>query len=194
MAITIEEIKRLREQTSVGISDAKKALEATNGDFEQAKDWLRKKGLTKAAEKADREAKEGFIGSYIHQNGKVGVIVAIQCETDFVARTDQLQIFAHDVAMHIAAFAPQYVSPEDVPASKVEKLWEEFSEEAKDKPANIQEQIIKGKLEKYYSENCLIKQAFLKDDSITIGELLGELVGKLGENIKIGTFSRIQIG
>ena len=194
MAITIEEIKKLREQTSVGISDAKKALEANNGDFDQAKDWLRKKGLTKAAEKADREAKEGFIGSYIHQNGKVGVIVAIQCETDFVARTDQFQVFAHDVAMHIAAFAPLYVSPEDVPASKVEKLWEEFSEEVKDKPANIQEQIIKGKLEKYYSENCLVKQSFLKDDSITVGELLGELVGKLGENIKIGTFSRIQIG
>ncbi len=191
---SIEDIKKLREMTSVGVADAKKALEASNGDFDKAKDWLRKKGLTKAVEKADRDAREGLVGSYIHQTGKIGVLVEINCETDFVARTDDFKNFAHDIAMHIAAFDPEFVSSEDIDKKTLDKVKEEYADEVKSKPAAVQEQIMKGKLEKYYSQVCLLNQPFIKDDSITVGELVGEMVGKLGENIKIGKFSRIQIG
>ena len=197
MATSIAEIKKLREETSVGIADAKKALEATGGDFEKSKEWLRKKGLVKAQEKADREAKEGYVGSYIHQTGKLGVIVAIQCETDFVARTDDFKNFAKDIAMHIAAFNPLYVSSDEIDPNTLEKVKEELKEATeglKKKPANIQEQILNGKLEKYFSEVCLLNQSFIRNEDITVGELVGEMVGKLGENIKITRFSRIQIG
>jgi len=191
--VTIEEIKKLREMTAAGITDAKKALTESGGDMEKAKDWLRKRGLVKAGEKSSREVHEGYIGSYIHQNGKIGVLVEIDCETDFVARTNDFQTFAHDVAMHIAAYNPLYVSSEDIEENVIEKMKSEFVEEVKTKPANIQEQIVKGKLEKYYTEVCLLNQPFLKDENITIAELLGGMVGKLGENIKIGRFSRIHI-
>jgi elongation factor Ts len=190
---TIEQIKQLREETSVGVSDAKKALEASDNDFDKAKDWLRKKGISKAAEKSSREAHEGYIGSYIHQTGKLGVIVGINCETDFVARTEDFQAFAHGIAMHIAAFSPLYVSRDDIDPKELKKVSDEFLEEVKAKPKNIQEQILKGKLEKYYSEVCLLDQPFVKDDTVTVGGLLGEMVGKLGENIKIGKFAKIQI-
>lgn len=194
MKVTIEDIKKLREETSVGINDAKKALEESNNDFEAAKKWLRQKGLMRAVEKASRTAKEGYIGSYIHQTGKIGVLVEINCETDFVARTDTFREFAHDLAMHIAAYTPLYVAADDVEKEKIEALKEEYRQSVLDKPKEIQEKIIEGKLEKYYAEVCLLNQIFLKNDSITVKELLGEMVGKLGENIIISRFSRIQIG
>lgn len=190
---TLEDIKKLREQTSVGISDAKRALEESNGDFDAAKKWLRNKGLARSVEKSSRTASEGYIGSYIHQNGKIGVIVEINCETDFVARTDDFKDFAHSIAMHIAAYNPLYVSSEDIETSKLEEIKKEFLEEIKDKPKDIQEKILQGKLEKYYSEVCLVSQKYIKDDTILIKDLIGEMVSKLGENIKIGRFHRIQI-
>lgn len=191
--ITIDEIKKLRELTHVGISDAKKALEDSEGDFEKAKEWLRKKGLAKSIEKSDKDAHEGLIGSYIHQNGKIGVIVEINCQTDFVARTDLFKTFAHDIAMHIAAFNPLYVSIDSIEKNTLEKIRSEFRETVQDKPLEMQEKIIDGKIEKYAAEICLLNQKFLKNDSITVNEALGEMVGKLGENIKIGRFSRIHI-
>ncbi len=195
MAIEIAEIKRLRELTGVGMTDAKKALEEAAGDFDKALSEMRKKGLTKAEKKGEREAREGLIEGYVH-SGRIGVLVELNCETDFVTRTDDFKALAHDVAMHIAASAPEYVSIDDVPAEAREKVAAEFSEKVRTegKPENMVEQIVDGMLKKYFAERCLLEQPFIKNPDQTVGNYLKEHIAKLGENLVIRRFSRIVLG
>jgi elongation factor Ts len=189
----IEDIKKLRTMTGAGMMDAKNALEEAGDDLEKAIDVLRKKGVAQAAKKADREARNGVIEAYVH-SGRIGVLVEVNCETDFVARTDDFKTFAHDVAMHIAAAAPEYVAPADVPESVVEKEKEIYAGEVQGKPAEIMEKIVSGKLEKYYESVCLLRQPFVKDPDKSIQDLTTELVAKLGENIVIRRFERLELG
>ncbi len=193
MPVSIEDIKKLRDMTGAGMMTAKKALEDADGDIDKAMENLRKAGMASAAKKADREAREGTIASYVH-GGKIGVLVEVNCETDFVARTDDFQAFAKDIAMQVAASNPLYARPEDVPAEVVEKEKEIYAAEVEGKPAEIIGKIVDGKLDKYYSEVCLVKQAFVKDPDKTVEDLTAELVGKLGENIVIRRFSRVELG
>lgn len=195
MGISVDDIKKLREQTGAGMMAAKKALEEANGDFEKAQEVLRLAGAASAAKKSDREAAEGIIASYVH-DARIGVLVEINCETDFVARTEDFQQFAKDVAMQVAATAPEYIRPEDVPAEVVDKERELIGKELTQagKPAEMIEKISEGKLAKFYEQICLIKQPFVKDPDKTIEQLTAELVGKLGENIVIGRISRIALG
>lgn len=196
MAISAQMVKVLREKTGAGMMDCKKALTETNGDESKAIDWLREKGIAKAAKRAGRAASEGLIGSYIHSNGKIGVMVEVKCETDFVARSDKFQEFAKNVAMQIAAANPICLCAEDVPADLMAKEREIYKNQAieEGKPANIAEKIVEGRLKKYYKEVCLLEQPFIKDDKVTIQDLLNELVAVLGENIQIGRFSRMALG
>mgnify|MGYP001584048492 CR=1 FL=1 len=200
MEISSGMVKDLREKTGAGMMDCKKALVETQGDFEKAVEFLRKKGLSAAAKKADRTAKEGAVTSYIHGGGKIGVLVEINCETDFVARNEQFQGFVRDVAMHIAAANPQYVRPEDVPATIVDKEKEIFLAQLKqdpknaNKPAPVLEKIIEGKIKKFFDESCLVNQAFVKDSDKTINQLTTEMVSKIGENITIRRFVRYTLG
>jgi elongation factor Ts len=189
-------VKELREKTGAGMMDCKKALAETAGDFQKALDYLRQKGLATAAKRAGRVASEGRVGSYIHAGGKIGVMVEVNCETDFVAKTDDFQAFAKDVAMHIAASNPSYVRREEVTAEVLEREKEIYRAQARDakKPEKIMEKIVEGKLEKFYSEVCLLEQAFVKDPDITIQDLLNGLIGKLGEKIEIRRFTRYQVG
>jgi elongation factor Ts len=195
MAVDIAEIKRLRELTGVGMTDAKKALEAAEGDFDEALSEMRKKGLTKAEKKGEREAREGLVEAYVH-SGRIGVIVEVNCETDFVTRTDDFKAIAHDVAMHIAAAAPEYVSIDNVPAEAREKAAAEFTEKAKaeGKPEAMLEKIVEGMLKKHFAEKCLLDQAFIKNSDQTIGDYLKENIAKLGENIVVRRFSRMALG
>jgi elongation factor Ts len=195
MAVDIAEIKRLRELTGVGMTDAKKALDEANGDFDKALSEMRKKGMTKAEKKGEREAREGLIEGYVH-SGRIGVLVEVNCETDFVTRTDDFKSLAHDVAMHIAAAAPEYVSIEDVPAEAREKASAEFTEKVKNegKPENMVPQIVEGMLKKYFAEKCLLEQPFIKNPDITVGQYVKEHVAKLGENIVVRRFSRLVLG
>jgi elongation factor Ts len=188
-------VSQLRTQTGAGIVDCKKALEDANGNYDQAVESLRKKGQKIAANKQDRSTKEGIIHSYIHPNGKVGVLVELLCETDFVARTDEFKQFAHDIALQIAAMNPLYVRPEHVPEKLVEKEKEIYREQmaGEKKPPEILEKIITGKVAKYYQEVCLLKQQFVKDDSQTIEQLLSAMIAKTGENIHIHRFSRLAL-
>ncbi len=198
----IDVIKVLREKTGAGMMDCKNALKEASGDSQKAIDILRKKGLAKAQKKSSRIAKEGLIKSYIHTNGKIGVLVEINCETDFVARNDDFMAFAKDVAMQVAATHPTYIKREDVPGEVVEKEKEiikaqmEASSEkgGKKKPAEVIEKIITGKLEKFYEETCLIEQPFIKDQNVKVQDLLVSLVSKIGENIAIRRFVRYQLG
>jgi len=194
--ISASAVKALRDKTSAGMMDCKKALEACNGDSEKAVAWLREKGLSKAAKKAGRATSEGVIGSYIHSNGKIAVLVEIKCETDFVARGENFQEFAKNVAMQIAAANPLCVSPEQLPADVVEKEKAIYMAQTKaeGKPDNIAEKIVEGRIKKYYKEVCLLEQPFIKDDKLTIQDLLKNLVATLGENIQIGRFVRMQLG
>jgi elongation factor Ts len=194
--ISASSVKALRDKTSAGMMDCKKALEACSGDSEKAVSWLREKGLSKAAKKAGRATSEGVIGSYIHSNGKIAVLVEIKCETDFVARGDNFQEFAKNVAMQIAAASPLCVSPEQLPADVVEKEKAIYMAQTKaeGKPDNIAEKIVEGRIKKYYKEVCLLEQPFIKDDKLTIQDLLKNLVATLGENIQIGRFVRMQLG
>lgn len=196
MAISAQMVKTLREKTGAGMMDCKKALTETGGDEAKAVDWLREKGIAKAAKRAGRAASEGFIGSYIHSNGKLGVIVEVKCETDFVARSDKFQDFAKNVAMQVAAANPVCLSAEDVPAELVAKEREIYKKQAMEegKPENIAEKIVEGRLKKYYKEICLLEQPFIKDDKVTVQDLLNELVAVLGENIQIGRFKRMALG
>ena len=200
MEISSTQVKDLREKTGAGMMDCKKALVETSGDFEKAVEYLRKKGLSAAAKKADRMAKEGAVSSYIHGGGKIGVLVEVNCETDFVARNENFQSFVRDVAMHIAAANPQYVRPEEVPASVIEKEKEIFLAQLKqdpknaNKPAQVLEKIIEGKIKKFYDESCLVNQAFVKDPDKTITQLTTEMVAKIGENINIRRFVRFTLG
>jgi len=195
MAVTIEEIKRLRELTGVGMTDAKKALVEADGDFDKALSEMRKKGLTKAEKKGEREAREGIVDSYVHSS-RIGVIVEVNCETDFLARGDDFRAFVHDVAMHIAAASPEYVSSDDIPADVREAKKQELleSDALKGKPADMAEKIVEGQLKKYFSELCLLDQPYIKNPDQTVGDLLKETIGKLGENLVIRRFSRIELG
>ncbi len=194
--ITAAMVKELREKTGVGMMDCKNALKEANGDSEKASDILRKKGIAKAAKRAGREAKEGLIESYIHPGSKLGVIVEVNCETDFVANTDNFKEFVKNIAMHIAASNPIAVKREEVDQALVEKEIEIFRDQAKaeGKPDNIIEKISAGRLEKYYSETVLLNQAYVKEPDKTVLDLLNETISKVGENVTIKRFSRFQIG
>lgn len=193
--VSIDEIKRLRELTGVGITDAKQALVEASGDFDKALAAMRKKGLTKADKRAEREARAGVIGSYVH-DGRIGVIVEVNCETDFVAKTDEFKELVKDVAMHIAAAAPEFVSADDIPAEARKAAETEFSEKAKSegKPDNMIVQIVDGMVKKHFAERCLLEQSFIKNPDITVGNYVKEHVAKLGENIVVRRFSRFALG
>ncbi len=195
MAISIDDIKRLKELTGVGLTDAKAALTEAEGDFDKALEAMRKKGLTKAEKKGEREARQGIVDAYLH-SGRIGVLVEVNCETDFVARTDDFKNFVHDVAMHIAAASPEYFSIEDVPATEREAKAAEFTEKVKNegKPENMVEQIVEGMIKKYFAEKCLLDQPFIKNPDQTVGDLLKEHIAKLGENMVIRQMSRIELG
>ncbi|MCD6490014.1 MAG: translation elongation factor Ts [Thermodesulfobacterium sp.] len=194
--VSLELIKQLRERTAAGFMDCKKALEEAQGDIEKAVDILRKKGLAIAAKRAAKETLEGVVSAYIHSNKKIGVLVEVNCETDFVARTSEFQQFAHDLAMQIAATNPIAISREQVPPEVLErekKIYEEQLKEA-GKPENIIPKIVEGKLEKFYKENVLLEQPFIKNPDLTIQDLLNELMAKIGEKILIKRFCRFQVG
>lgn len=194
--ISIEEIKRLRGLTGVGITDAKLALVEVDGDFDKALQAMRKKGLTKAEKRGEREARAGVVSTYNHDN-RIGVVVEVNCETDFVARNDVFAALVKDIAMHIAASSPLYVSAEQVPEEEKAKVEAEFTEKAKaeGKPENMLEQIVGGMIKKYFAERCLLDQAFVKNPDQTVGQFIKEEgIAKLGENIVVRRFSRIAIG
>jgi elongation factor Ts len=193
--MSIDQIKKLRAETGISISECKEALDSAQGDLEKAKEFLKKKGREIAANKSAREAHQGIIESYIHANGKVGVLIELRCESDFVAKSEQFQELARELAMQIAAMSPLYVRAEDIPEAVVEKEKEIYQEQMKgsNKPAEIAEKIIAGKLEKWYSEVVLLHQKWIKDDSKTVKDLINGLVSKLGENIEVAQFTRFEI-
>jgi len=196
MAITAEQVKQLRERTGAGMLECKKALEETGGDMEAAIDVLRARGAAKAAKRAGREAREGAIGSYIHMGGKIGVLVEVNCETDFVARTAEFQELVRDIAMQVAATNPLAVTPEQIPAEVVEREKAIFREQAKNegKPEQLWDRIAEGKLKKFYQDNALMEQAFIKDPNKTVGQLVMEVSAKTGENIVVRRFVRFALG
>ena len=187
-------VRELRDRTSAGFLDCKIALEEANGDFEKAGEILRKKGLAKAIKKGSRGTPEGRVGSYIHTNGKIGVLIEVNCETDFVAKNDVFADLIKDLCMQVAATDPTAVSRETVPQDIIDKERKAYSEEFKDKPDNVKDKIIDGKMESFYKEVCLINQPFVKDNDQTIEDLLKKAIAKLGENIKINRFARFAIG
>lgn len=195
MAISIEDIKRLKELTGVGLTDAKAALEETNGDFDKALEAMRKKGLTKADKRGEREARQGIIGTYNHDS-RIGVLVEVNCETDFVARNEVFVDLVKDIAMHIAASNPEFVSADDIPADVREAKKKELLEgdALKGKPAEMAEKIVEGQLGKYFAERCLMDQPFIKNPDQTVGEFVKEHIARLGENIVVRRFSRIALG
>jgi elongation factor Ts len=194
--ISASAVKELREKTGAGMMDCKKALAESAGDFTKAEEFLRKKGLASAAKKAGRLASEGAVGSYVHMGGKIGVLVEVNCETDFVARNEAFQSIVKDVAMHVAAAAPQYVRREEVPAEVVAKELEIAKAQAREqkKPEAIIEKIAQGKVDKFYKEVCLLEQPFVKDDKKTVQEMITEQVAKIGENIQVRRFARFVLG
>jgi elongation factor Ts len=189
-------VKELRERTGAGFSDCRAALVESAGDIEKAINILRKKGQAAAAKKAQREATEGLVGHYIHAGGKIGVIVEINCESDFVARTDAFQQLCHDVAMHIAALDPRYLRREEVTTEMLDRERDIYREQAKatGKSEQVVEKIVTGKMEKFYEENCLYEQHYIKDESVTIGEMINQAIAKLGENISVRRFVRFKVG
>ena len=198
MAASAEQVKELRERTGAGVMDCKAALEASKGDMQGAIEHLRKKGLADAAKKAHREAKDGVVASYIHPGSKIGVLVEINCETDFVARTDDFQQLVKDVAMQVAAANPSYVSREDVPGAVVEKEREIYRQQMADqkKPPQVVDKIIEGKLEKFYAESCLLEQPFIRDASgkTRLKDMVDQSTSKMGERIVVRRFARFQVG
>ena len=196
MEISSKLIKDLRQRTGAGVMDCKTALQESKGNMEGAIDYLRRKGLAAAAKRAGRIATEGLVSSYIHAGGKIGVLVEINCETDFVARTEDFQAFVKNMAMHIAATSPQYVSRDQVPPSVVEREKGIYRIQAQDakKPEKVIEKIIEGKLERFFAEVCLLEQTYIKDPDVTVKEVLDSLIAKLGENIAIRRFARFQLG
>lgn len=195
MAVSIDDIKKLKELTGVGLTDAKVALVEANGDFDKALEAMRKKGLTKAEKKADREALEGIIDSYVH-GGRIGVLVEVNCETDFVARTDGFKDFAHQIALQVASMSPVYVSEADIPAEELARVRQEAEESGATagKPAEIAEKIIDGQVKKYFADKVLLNQQYIMDDSKTVETFLKESIGKMGENIVIRRFKRMELG
>jgi elongation factor Ts len=196
MEIPAKLVKELRERTGAGFSDCRAALIEASANIEKAIEILRKKGQAAAAKKAQREASEGLVGSYIHAGGKIGVIVELNCESDFVARTEAFQQLSHDIAMHIAALDPRYVRREDVTPEMLEKERDIYKAQAlaTGKPENVVDKIVNGKMEKFYEENCLYEQHYIKDESLTIGEMISQAISKLGENISIRRFVRFKVG
>jgi elongation factor Ts len=194
--ITSENVKKLRDQTGAGMMDCKRALEECNGDMDKATDFLRKKGQAVAAKRADREANQGVVEAYIHAGGRIGAMVELNCETDFVAKTDEFKQLAHDIAMQIAAMTPLFVSKEDVDQTTLQKEIEIYKAQAvnEGKPEHIAEKIAQGRLEKYYQEVCLMEQSFIKDSGKTIKDLLSDATGKVGEKIGIRRFIRYHLG
>lgn len=194
--ITMEMVKELRERTGAGIMDCKKALEKTNGDMEKAVEELRKMGVAKAEKKLSREAKEGIVDSYIHPGSKLGVLVEVNCETDFVAATDEFKELVHNIALQIAATNPIAVKREDVPEELIEKEKEIYRAqlEKSNKPPHIIEKIVEGKLEKFFEENVLLEQPYIKDPEITVGDLVKQYIAKFGENIVVRRFARFRVG
>lgn len=195
MSVDTTLIAELRDRTGAGVLDAKKALDEAGGDIEKAIQVLKDKGAIKAAKKSDRSAHEGIIAAYVHHNGKLAALLELACETDFVARTDEFKALADDLALQVAAMNPEYVSPETIPAEEVEKRKAEFMKEmeGENKPDDIKEKIVAGKLEKWYSEVCLTKQEFIKDDTKTIEQLIQEKISTIGENIVPTRFRRLQL-
>jgi elongation factor Ts len=196
MQIPAQLVKELRERTGAGFADCRAALVEASGVIEKAIEILRKKGQAAAAKKATREATEGLVGSYIHAGGKIGVLVEINCESDFVARTERFQHLCHDIAMHVAALDPRYVRREEVTSEMLEKEREIYRAQARStgKPDPVIEKIVTGKMEKFYEENCLYEQHYIKDESMTIGEMVKQAIADLGENIVIKRFSRFKVG
>ena len=194
--VSAQLVKELRERTGAGFSDCRAALVEAGGDIEQAINILRKKGQAAAAKKAQRTTSEGLVGCYIHAGGKIGVLVEINCESDFVARTDDFQRLCHDVAMHVAALDPRFLRREEVTQEILDREREIYGEQAKatGKPPAVIEKIVSGKMEKFYEENCLCEQHFIKDEAVTIKELVDQAIAKLGENIAIRRFSRFKVG
>lgn len=189
--MSTELIKKIREQTGAGIVDVKQALAESGNDEQKAVEWLRKKGTKIAAKREGRTTSEGYIGSYVHATGKIAAVVALACETDFVARNDEFRAFAKELALQVAASAPQYLAPADVPADVIERETAIYREQVakENKPAPVMEKIIEGKLQKFYSEICLLKQPYVKDDAKTVEQLLTEAIAKIGENIRIVKFT-----
>ncbi len=195
MSVSIDDIKKLKELSGIGLTDAKAALVEANGDFDKALEALRKKGVTKAEKKGDREAREGIIDSYVH-SGRIGVLVEVNCETDFVARLDGFKTFAHEIALQIAAMAPTYVSEADIPAEEIERVRSEAKERvlAEGKPADLADKIVDGQVKKHFEEKVLLTQTYIKNDKQTVGDFLKENVAILGENLVIRQFKRIELG
>jgi elongation factor Ts len=196
MEITAQQVKELREATGAGVLDSRKALIENNGDFEKAVAYLRAKGLAAADKKAGREARDGVVELYSHGGGRVGVMVEVNCETDFVARTDRFRAFAHDLALQVAAAAPRYVDQADIPAAVVENERAKARTLAlqEGKPEKVMDRIVEGRLEKFYQEACLLRQPFIKDESVTVADLLKQTISAIGENIIIRRFVRWELG
>ncbi len=194
--ISAKMVKELRERSGAGIMDCKEALIECNGDLDKAIEFLRKKGIATAQKRSGRTAAEGVVQSYIHMGGKIGVLVEVNCETDFVAKTDEFSEFARNIAMHIAATNPLGITPEDIPADIVEKEKEIFRQQVIEmgKPENVADKIVEGKMNKFFKENCLLNQPYVKNPDITVSDLLNEMIGKTGEKITIKRFARFQIG
>lgn len=196
MKVTTEMVKELRDATGAGVLEAKKALEASGGDFDRAIDTLREKGAVRAAKRADRVASEGVIEMYSHPGNRVGVMLELNCETDFVARNEQFRDLAHELALHIAAMAPRYLSPEDVPQAELDETTEVLRAQARadGKPENVVEKIVAGRINKFYEEVCLLEQPFVKDDKVKIKDMIREAVRTTGENIVLRRFERYELG
>ncbi len=196
MNISAAQVKELREQTGAPMMDCKQALQATNGNKEEAIVWLRKKGVATAAKKASRTTSEGSVASYIHAGGKIGVLVEVNCESDFVARTDDFQSLLHDLAMHIAASDPKYIRKEDVTPADYEREKDIYRSQAAStgKPPQVVEKIVEGKMSKFYEEVCLYEQPFIKEQTISVAQFIASKIGKLGENISVRRFARFKIG
>jgi elongation factor Ts len=194
--ITVKMVQEIRQQTGAGVLDCKQALEASDGDFDKAVALLREKGLAAATKRAEREAKEGLIGSYIHAGSKVGALVEVNCETDFVASTDEFKELAHDLAMQVVAAKPSYLVPDDIPADVLAEKEAEYRAEIQDsgKPEQIIERIVDGKLRKFYEEACLLEQPFIKDPAITVREFVQQKNALLGENVVVRHFARLEVG
>ena len=195
MSVSIDDIKKLKELTGIGLTDAKAALVAADGDFDKALEALRKKGVTKAEKKDGREAREGIIDGYIH-GGRIGVVVEVNCETDFVARTDGFKSFVHEIALQVAAMAPTYVSEADIPAVEMERVRNEAKERtiAEGKPANMIDKIVDGQVKKYFEEKVLLNQTYIKNEKQTVADFVKENIAKTGENLVIRQFKRIELG
>ncbi|MBD3279928.1 translation elongation factor Ts [Candidatus Dojkabacteria bacterium] len=191
--ISLKQIKELRKRTGVGIQNVKEALEESDGDIEKAVVYLRKKGIAKAAKRAGKAAENGFIAHYIHGGGQIGVLVELNSETDFAARNERFQELAHDIAMHIAANNPEYISIEDIPEEELDKEKKVYAKDLEGKPENVKEKILEGKLSKHYQEVVLLEQPFLKDDSKKVKDLLNEAVAAIGEKVEIGRYARFEI-